>query len=270
MRNCFISSETISTRLYDNCETTDSGLGRSTAIVPSSGGAHNKNLPKAGKEDKMESVQGISRSMTSAEVRKMGKEVGVLHCRPKCPTLSAHVVERASRSPTITVRAVIGEGKLSEFMSVTPYHMMGRLGIGAFNHMNAPTKHGDIDAHYSVHSYLWAMEYYGLMAYIAKWPAGHSFPTQSLVREPYGYRWGGSAYRPEYAFLAILSFMGWDSDEVQNITGRMLALPRGARLSALQKTAAHYLQNPVDAYAPNGFHRLTDTGGCYQWMDLYV
>ncbi len=208
--------------------------------------------------------------MTRAEVRHMSKEVGVLHSMPKCPTLSAHVVERTSSSPTITVQAVIGEGRLSGVMSVTPYHMMSRLGIGAFNPMNGPTQRGDIDAHYSVHSYLWAMEYYGLMVYIAKWPAGRPFPTRSLVRDPYGYRWGGTSYRPEYAFLAILSFIGWNSDEVQNITGRMLALPWEMRLPALRKTAAHYLQNPVDAYAENGFHRLTDTGGSYQWMDLYV
>ena len=200
----------------------------------------------------------------------MSKDVGVLYSSPKCSTLSAHVVERASSSPTITVRAVIKEGELSEAMSVTPYHMMSRLGIGAFNHMNGATKNGDIDAHYSVHSYLWAMEYYGLMAYIAKWPAGRPFPTRSLFREPYGHRWGGTAYRPEYAFLAILSFMGWEYDEVQDITARMLALPREMRLPVLRKTAAHYLQNPVDAYASNGFHGLTYNGGCFQWMDLYV
>jgi len=227
-------------------------------------------LRDAGKEDNMESAHSVSRSMTSAEVRRMNKEVGVLHSLPKCPTLSAHVVERQSCSPTITVRAVIGEGTFSEAMSVTPYHMMSCLGIGAYNHMIGATKHGDIDAHYSVQSYLWAMEYYGLMAYIAKWPAGRPFPTRSLIREPYGYRWGGTAYRPEYAFMAMLSFMGWGTEEVQDIVRKMLTLPREMRLPVLRKTAAHYLQNPVDAYAENGFHRLVDSGGCYQWMDLYV
>lgn len=110
------------------------------------------------------------------------------------------------------------------------------------------------------------MEYYGFMTYIAKWPKERSWPKRDGVLTPYGYRFGAHAYRPEYAFVALLSFMGWNEPKVVGFVRDMLALPRRKRLAALQKTAAYYLQDPVDANSKTGFHSLVSWD---DYMDQY-
>ncbi|GEM_PF-3013676 len=195
---------------------------------------------------------------------------GVLHSSPTCPCLYEVVVERASTSPTVTLRSVLRKGVLGEAESVTPFHMMWRLGIQAFNPDN-PRATGKFNAHFSVHSYLWAMEYYGLMAYVAKWPRTQRWPKRDGVLTPYGYRWGGTAYRPEYAFVALLSFIGWREDVVESFVARMLAQPAYVRLALLRRTAAWYLQNQENAYARNGFHSLCFDGGSgYNDFTLFI
>ncbi|MBI4437601.1 hypothetical protein HY631_01480 [Candidatus Uhrbacteria bacterium] len=188
------------------------------------------------------------------------KKLGVRHAQPTCPNLSEAVIERTTASPTVTVASVIRDGVLDTPQAVTPYHLMWRLGIRAYNHMD-PMKTGDIDANFSVHSYLWAMEYYGFMTYIRRWPEGRQFAKRDGVLTKYGYRYGANVYRPEYAFVSLLSFIGWDQDEVALFVEDMNRLVPHERLPALQRIAARYLQNTRDSYAPDGFHSLCFDGG---------
>lgn len=186
--------------------------------------------------------------------------LGVRRSTPRCRSLSVYTVDRATSSPTVTITPIMGSGQYGSPRSVTPYHLMGRLGIRGYNHVRAGAV-GDIDAHYSVHSYLWAMEYFGYEVYVRTWPENHDFPGSKGTLTPHGRRWLGRAYRPEYAFLALLSFLGWEEDGVVWFISDMRRLSRMSRLPTLRRTAVHYLQNPRDSGAPNGFWTLAYDGG---------
>lgn len=197
---------------------------------------------------------------------------GVLYSSPKHSSQSGvvrtSVVERTVGSPTITVRSTSNfmKGVLGEPKSVTPYHLLWNLGIRSFNHGNASLT-GEINAHYSVRSYLWALEYWGENVFIAKWPEAqypgaqkYPFPKRGR-KTPFGHRWNGQSYRPEYAFVALLDIIGWDDEEVTDFVWRIKQLPQPQRLPALRRTATFYLRNPVDCFAPNGFWTLIYDGG---------
>jgi len=197
---------------------------------------------------------------------------GVLYSSPEHSSRSGvvrtSVIERTVGSPTITVRSTsnFAKGVLGEPESVTPYHLLWKLGIRSFNH-NTLFAPGEINAHYSVRSYLWALEYWGENVFIATWPKAsypgakqYPFPKRGKKTQ-FGHRWNGKSYRPEYAFVALLDIIGWDEEDVIHFVWRVNQLPQPQRLPALRRTAAHYLQNPKDCFAPDGFWTLIYDGG---------
>jgi hypothetical protein len=180
------------------------------------------------------------------------------HVACTCP-LHEIYVRRETFSPTVR----ISHTKDSPVgYSLTPYHLAEQLGIKIYTLENLTISQTAevaferaMDVHYSVVSYLWALRYYGIDPIILAWPRPLA-PGQVATIDGFENVWCSATYRPSYAMIALMRIASSDTEWLR-LRGEFLALKPEQRVPTLKRLAAWYLQNPSDAFGPNGFHNLT-------------
>lgn len=176
-------------------------------------------------------------------------------------------VWRTSSAPTVRTSHE-RSGAVKYF--VTPYRVVQQLGITTYlNYQLAEARaiaevaNGtSMDAHYSVVSYLWALRFYGIDPVILEWPTDSG--TRLITKKVDGDKvWNGTAYRPTYALAALIK-IGLTNAEFDQLAAEFRRVPERQRVATLRRTAAFYLQNPVDSFdQKNGYHALVGRHGLH-------
>lgn len=175
---------------------------------------------------------------------------------------------RTSLAPTIRVSH---ERDKADGYSLTPYRVVQQLGITTYlNYQLAQTRAiaevasgTSMDVHYSVVSYLWALRFYGIDPVILEWPTDSG--TRLITAKINGSEkvWNGTAYRPTYALAALMK-IGHTNAEFDHLAAEFRRIPERQRVAILRRTAAFYLQNPINSFdQKNGYHTLVERHGLH-------
>lgn len=183
-----------------------------------------------------------------------------VHCPVPWFPIAQVIVDRDSHSPTLTCT----DAESGHVWRVTPCRILESYGIRVLRG-DEPFLPGDMDVHYSVLTYLWALEVYGWGPVVRRWPA-QNIPRSAYCMEPRV----PSVFRLEYAFVFLLSFVGDCDPCVAAIRRHVRGIwSTEERLCELQRLARHYVRQQVkpvpgeygdSMYCPDGFLTLLRAG----------